>query len=228
MKVVNNPQQRRITRKQGYVDNAWKEEQSKAVFKSFTEHYGLDLREVTDMKSQITLGDYRHGDRYIECKSQNIGQYQQNFIEVGEYDTGRDIHRDGHLAFSEWLSNRGVNLSDCNINQRNGTKERQKFGSPSAYNHGFTPLMSGADVFYINRDTNLIFFYRSGKLQQLIVDEISNDRLYWGGGRSNETTLAVFVENSPIAWQKVNGKWKFLGSEELEQQVLAYLERYKC
>ena len=224
MRKVYSGSQRRITRNQGYAANAWKETEAKAVFKSFTEHIGLDLQEITDMTTQITLGDYRHGSRYIECKSQNIGQYQQNFIEVGEYDTSRDIHRDGHLAFSNWLSNRGVDLSDCNINQRNGTKERQKFGSPSTYNHGFTPLMSGADVFYINRDTSLIYFYRAERLQNLIVEQIKNDRLYWGGGRSNETTLAVFVENSPIAWQKVNGEWEFLGSEELEQQVLDYLK----
>jgi len=56
------------------------------------------------------------------------------------------------------------------------------------------------------------------------MEEIKNDRLFWGGGRSNETTIAVFVENSPIAWQKVKGEWRFLGKPELEQEVLTYLK----
>lgn len=224
MSLVYSGEQRRITRNQGYAANAWKETEAKAVFKSFTEHIGLDLQEITDMTTQINLGDYKHGNRYIECKSQNIGDYQRNFVEIGEWNTGSNKHIGGHTAFSEWLSLYGIDLSDCNIHQRNGTKETQKFGSPDTYNNGCTPLTNNADVFYINRTSTLIYFYSAKRLQHLIVEEIKNDRLYFGGGRSNETTIAVFVENSPISWQKVNGEWKFLGKPELEQQVLEYLK----
>lgn len=224
---VNSGEQRstnRITRNQGYRDNAWKEHKSKEVFKSFTEHYGLQVEEITDLTTQINLGDYRNGNRYIETKSQNIGNYAKNFIEVGEYLTGSDKHNGGHTLTSEWLRGYGIDLYDCNIRERMGTKATQKFGNPGTYNPGITPVIRGADVFYINRDTELIYFYRSERLQNLIVEEIKNDRLYWGGGRSNETTIAVFVENSPIAWQKVKGEWRFLGDPELEQKVWDYLK----
>lgn len=221
---VNSGEQRSITRNQGYRDNAWKEQEAKAVFKSFMEHYHLDFQEITDKETQITLGDYKNGNRYIECKSQNIGGYAKNFIEIGEYLTGNDKHAGGHTATSEWLRGYGIDLSSCNIRERSGTKQTQRFGNPGTYNPGITPLLRGADVFYINRTSTLIYFYSTRKLKELIVDEIRNNGLYWGGGRSNETTIAVFVENSPIAWQKVNGEWKFLGNPELEQKVWDYLK----
>lgn len=224
MRRVNSGEQGRITRNQGYAANAWKEQEAKAVFKSFTEYLGLNLDEITDMTTQINLGDYRNGTRYIECKSQNIGEYAKNFIEVGEYLTGNHKHNGLHTLTSEWLRGYGIDLYDCNIHQRNNTKATQKFGNPDTYNPGITPLIRGADVFYINRTSTLIYFYRAERLQQLIVDEIRNDRLFWGGGRSNETTIAVFVENSPIAWQKVKGEWRFLGKPELEEEVKAYLK----
>ena len=224
LKVLSNAGNGRITRNQGYAANAWKETEAKVVFKSFTEYFGLELQEITDMTTQINLGDYRNGTRYIECKSQNIGDYAKNFIEVGEYLTGNDKHDGLHTLTSEWLRGYGIDLYDCNIRERNNTKATQKFGNPGTYNPGITPLLRGADVFYINRTSTLIYFYRAERLQQLIMEEIKNDRLFWGGGRSNETTIAVFVENSPIAWQKVNGEWRFLGKPELEQEVKAYLK----
>lgn len=208
----------------GYAANAYKETEAKAVFKSFTEHYGLELEEISDKHTQITLGDYRNGNRYIETKSQNIGQYAKNFIEIGEYDTGNSIHSGGHTGTSDWLRGYGIDLHSCNINKYRDTKDTQIFGTPSTYNPGITPLINGADVFYINRTTQLIYFYSAKKLQQLIVDELKQDGLRWGGGMSNETTIAVLVENSRIAWQKVNGNWKFLGTPELEQEVLEYLK----
>lgn len=221
---MNNGQ--RITRNQGYQQNAWKESEAKAIFVDFTTEYKLELTEIKDKQTQITRGDWiTNGNNYIECKSQNIGQYPRNFIEVGEYGTGNSIHSNGHTHTAEWLHSNGVDLSDCDINQRGYTNETQKFGSPATYNPGITPLLNGADVFYINRTSSLIYYYRAERLQQLIVDELKQNKLYWGGGRSNETTIAVFVENSPIAWQKVNGKWKFLGKPELEQQVWEYLGR---
>jgi len=223
---VNSPYERRITRTQGYRDNAWKEEKSKAVFKSFTEHYQLDFPEITDKTTQIELGDYRNGtDRYIECKSQSIGAYAQNFIEIGEYNTGRDIHDGKHSLTSEWLRSHGVDLYDCNIRERFNTKATQKFGNPSTYNPGITPLLRGADIFYINRDTELIYFYKAETLKALILEEIRQDRLFWGGGRSNETTIAVFVKNSEARWQKVKGEWRFIGNDPaIEQAVWDYLK----
>lgn len=192
---------------------------------SLMEHLNISVTEITDKETQINRGDWiTNGNNYYETKSQNIGDYKQNFIEVGEIDTARDIHSGGHLATAEWADRNGIDLSQCNINQRGNTKETKAFGNPGTYNPGITPLLNGADVFYINRTSTLVYFYRSERLQRLILNEINNDRLYWGGGRSNECTIAVFVENSQAAWQKVNGNWQFLGSPELEQQVMEYLE----
>jgi hypothetical protein len=223
LRLLNNGQG--ISRNTGYRNAAGKEAQAKAVFNDFKSYYKLELKEITDKHLQITRGDWiTNGNNYIECKSQNIGQYQRNFIEVGEYGTGNSIHNGGHTHTAEWLHSNGIDLSTCNINQRGYTKETQRFGNPSTYNPGITPLLNGADVFYINRTSTLIYYYRAERLQELIRNEIKSNKLYWGGGMSNETTIAVFVENSPIAWQKVNGSWKFLGSPELEQEVMAYLE----
>ena len=192
---------------------------------SLMEHLNISVKEITDKETQINRGDWiTNGSNYYETKSQNIGQYQKNFIEVGEYGTGRDIHNGGHLATHAWLHRNGIDLSQCNINQRGDTQETQRFGNPGTYNPGITPLLNGADVFYINRTSTLVYFYRAERLQHLILKEIDNDRLYWGGGRSNECTIAVFVENSQVAWQKVNGEWKFLGDPEIEQKVREYLE----
>lgn len=223
---MNSGEQRSTSRNQGYRNAEGKEAKAKAVFKSFLEHYQFEITEITDLTTQINLGDYRNGkDRYIECKSQGIGGYAKNFIEVGEYlPSVNDKHRGGHALTSEWLSRYGIDLYDCNIRERFYTNPTQKFGNPEFYNPGITPLIRGADVFYINRDTELIYFYRSEKLQQLIVDEIRADRLFWGGGKANSSTIAVFVENSPIAWQKVKGEWKFMGAPELEEQVWSYLK----
>jgi len=181
--------------------------------------------------TETTLGKKRSPKQFsnplrnTKCKSQNIGAYQSNFIEVGEYDTGNPIHSGGHSLTSEWLSSNGVDLYECNIRERFNTKATQKFGNPDTYNPGITPLVRGADVFYINRDTELIYFYKAETLKALILEEIRQDRLFWGGGRSNETTIAVFVKNSEARWQKVKGEWRFIGNDPtIEQQVWDYLK----
>ena len=219
----------RITRNQGYAANAHKEAEGKVVFLSLMEHLGLDITEITDMTTQINLGDYRDDkNRYHECKSQNIGAYAKNFVEVGEYlPSTSDKHRGGHTLTSEWLRSHGIDLYDCNIRQRYDSKATQKFGNPEFYNPGITPAIRGACVWYINRTSTLIYLYRPETFQRLVIDEIKNDRLFWGAtstSRANETTICVFIQNSPAAWQKVKGKWRFLGSQELEEEVLDYLK----
>lgn len=228
LRALSNYGQGRITRNQGYAANAWKETESKAVWLELMEHLNIEVTEVTEKFEQINQGDYKYGNNsYAELKGQNIGEYQKNAIEIGEYLTGTSYHRGGHHALRDWLSSNGVDLASCLIRQRGGTKSEQKFSDPDTFNMGFGPVLNGADAWYINRTSTLVYFYRAETLKKFILNEIDNDRLYWMGGRANETTLAVFVANSQVAWQKVDGEWKFVGDKDLEEQVLAYLEGKK-
>lgn len=203
-----------ISRKQGYEQNAWKEAEAKSVWLDLMAHLGVEVKEVTEKFEQINHGDFTYTNlTYAELKGQEIGKYAQNVIEVGEYETGTAHHREGHAPLSEWLSSHGIVLSEQMIRERNYTKPSRPFGSPDTFNLGFGPLLRGADVWYVNRSSTLVYYYPATTLLKFILTEFDNDRLYWMGGRANETTLAVFVPNSQVAWKKVDGVWQFVGTD---------------
>ena len=203
-----------ISRKQGYEQNAWKEAEAKSVWLDLMAHLGIEVNEVTEKFEQINKGDFTYTNlTYGELKGQEIGKYPQNVIEIGEYETGTAHHRDGHLPLSAWLAPHGIDLSEQMIRERNYTQPTKQFGSPSTFNLGFHPLLNGADIWYVNRSSTLVYYYPAETLLKFILNEFDNDRLYWMGGRANETTLAVFVPNSKVAWKKVDGVWQFVGTD---------------
>jgi hypothetical protein len=75
----------------------------------------------------------------------------------------------------------------------------------------------------VNRTSALVYYYPATTLLKFILTEFDNDRLYWMGGRANETTLAVFVPNSQVAWQRREGVWQFVGTDEVTAQSLIQL-----
>lgn len=203
-----------ISRQQGYQQNAWKEAEAKKVWLDLMGHLGILVTEVTEKFEQINHGDFLYNNlTYAELKGQEIGKYAQNVIEVGEYETGTTYHLDGHLPLSAWLASHGISLAKQTIHARNYTKPSRLFGSPSTFNLGFGPLLRGADVWYVNRSSTLVYYYTAEQLLEFIRVEFDNDRLFWMGGRANETTLAVFVPNSDVAWQQVDGVWQFVGTD---------------
>lgn len=203
-----------ISRSQGYQQNAWKEAEAKEVWVDLMQHLGIEVKEVTEKFEQINKGDFTYTNlTYAELKGQEIGKYAQNVIEIGEYETGTTYHLDGHLPLSAWLNTHGIDLSQQMIRERNYTKPSRLFGSPTTFNLGFHPLLNGADIWYVNRTSALVYYYPATTLLKFILTEFDNDRLYWMGGRANETTLAVFVPNSQVAWKKIDGVWQFVGTD---------------
>lgn len=208
-----------ITRNQGYRLSKGKEEASQELFIEWANTFGVNASKIEGYENNRLKGDYLlDTGGSLELKSQNIGAYNQNFIEIGEITTN-PIHAEGYNKLSEIFTPYGItDLSKVNVTNREKTVV--KFGIPEFFNIGFTPVANGANIMYINNNTSLIYFYTAAKFMSLVADAIKAKGFTRGLGRANMDSVAVFIPNSEISWQKVNGEYVYTGNRKYENAVM--------
>lgn len=212
-----------ITRNEGYRRSAGKEELSLAIFDEWATQYNITNSRIEGYENNRLQGDIMLQNKStIELKSQNIGAYAQNFIEVGELTTN-PLHATGYDKLCLILEPYGVSaLSEVKVTNRD--KSVTTFGVPRFFNVGFTPVANGANIMYINNDTSLMYFYTAKKFMSLVANAIVNKGFSRGLGMANEDSVSVFIPNSEVAWKKNNGTFAYIGKPEYEAQVLSMLK----
>jgi hypothetical protein len=190
-----------LTRLAGYKASRGKEAQSQEIFLDFCDNYGLVAEEITGYENNRTMGDWTIGNRNIEVKSQNIGQYPANFFELGEITT-KDYHSTGWDKLVDLMNMNGVNM--------------ERYGNHPFFNFGFTPATNGATVVYVNRNTNLIYIYSAKTLIDMVAKAIATKGIQIGLGKANKDTVSCFIPNSKVSFQKVNNEWVYNGAPELD------------
>ena len=196
-----------LTRLEGYRASRGKEAEAQEIFKDWAKHYGFKVEEIRGYEANRTQGDWKMNGNNIEVKSQNIGKYRVNFFELGEV-TDKEYHADGWDKLIEVMANYGVDLT--------GEEAYEMF------NFGFTPVVNGATVFYINRETELIYVYSAQRLLKLVAEGIGANGMHRGRGKANKDTISTFIRNSQTTFQKINGEWVYTGLPN-EQTVLKAL-----
>lgn len=196
-----------LTRLEGYRASRGKEAEAQEIFKDWAKHYGFKVEEIRGYEANRTLGDWKMNGQNIEVKSQNIGKYRVNFFELGEV-TDKEYHADGWDKLVTTMAEHGVDLT--------GEEAYEMF------NFGFTPVTNGATVFYINRETQLIYVYSAQRLLKLIAEGIGANGIHRGRGKANKDTISTFIRNSQTTFQKINGEWVYTGLP-LEATVLKAL-----
>jgi len=186
-----------LTRLAGYKASRGKEADSQAIFVDWATNYDLSLDEITGYENNRLYGDWKLNGKNIECKSQNIGQYSRNFFELGEI-TDKEYHADGWNKLTELMASHNVDMT--------------RFGSYKHFNFGFTPATNGATVFYINRDTELIYVYSAAALIKMVANAISTSGIQVGLGKANKDTVSCFIPNSKVSFQKLNNEWVYTGT----------------
>jgi hypothetical protein len=208
-----------ITRNQGYRLSKGKEEASQELFTEWANTFGVNASKIEGYDNNRLKGDYLlDTGGSLELKSQNIGAYNQNFIEIGEI-TNNPIHAEGYDKLSEIFAPYGIDdLSKVNVSNREKTVV--KFGMPEFFNVGFTPVANGANIMYINNNTSLIYFYTAAKFLHLVADAIQRKGFSRGLGRANMDSIAVFIPNSEISWIKEKGEYVYTGNPSYEHAVM--------
>lgn len=208
-----------ITRNEGYKRAAGKEEQSENIFYNWSENYGINTTKTQGYDNNRLYGDYiLPNNSFLELKSQNVGQYSKNFIEIGEY-TRNTLHSEGYETLSKHF--KGYGITDLeNIKLTNRNKTITTFGKPEHFNVGMTPVFNGAHIMYINISTELIYFYSNKKFLSHIMKAVANNGFHRGLGMSNEDSVAVFIPNSEVSWQKQGNEWVYTGNKEFETPAL--------
>ena len=196
-----------LTRLEGYRASRGKEAEAQEIFKDWAKHYGFKVEEIRGYEANRTQGDWKMNGKNIEVKSQNIGQYRVNFFELGEV-TDKEYHADGWDKLIEVMAGYGIDLT--------GEEAHDMF------NFGFTPVVNGATVFYINRETQLIYIYSAQRLLKLIAEGIGANGMHRGRGKANKDTISTFIRNSQTTFQKINNEWVYTGQPN-EQTVLKAL-----
>lgn len=196
-----------LTRLEGYRASRGKEAEAQEIFKDWAKHYGFNVEEIRGYEANRTQGDWKMNGQNIEVKSQNIGKYRVNFFELGEV-TDKEYHADGWDKLIEVMANYGVDLSSEEAHEM--------------FNFGFTPVVNGATVFYINRETELIYIYSAQRLLKLVAEGIGANGMHRGRGKANKDTISTFIRNSQTTFQKINGEWVYTGLP-LEATVLKAL-----
>jgi hypothetical protein len=187
-----------LTRAEGYKKAKGKEELSNAVFMDWANNYNLTVDKVNGYENNRLYGDFIINKTFIECKSQPIGNYNQNFIELGEV-TNKDYHADGWLKLLTTMKEYGVNVCDHSV-------------AYSHFNFALTPPSNGAMMFYINTKTELIYVYSSKLFMKLVAEGISKKGMQRGLGNSNQDSVSCFIPNSQATFQKINGVWEYTGT----------------
>lgn len=195
-----------LTRLEGYRASRGKESEAQAIFSDWAKHYGLKIEEIRGYENNRTLGDWKLNGKNIEVKSQNIGNYRVNFFELGEV-TDKEYHADGWNKLIEVMAEHGVDLT---------SEEAHEY-----FNFGFTPVVNGATIFYINRETSLIYVYSAQRMLKLIAEGIGANGMHRGRGKANKDTISTFIRNSQTTFQKINGEWVYTGTPLLETVLKA-------
>ena len=202
MQTVNT-----LTRNEGYKRAAGKEQIASAIFLDWAKHYNFDIEEIKGYESNRTIGDYYLNGKPVECKSQPIGKYNQNFIELGEI-TANPIHSNGWQSLKDMLITNGTSITHM---------EEYTY-----FNYALTPATNGAHMIYINRDTQLIYVYSSQRFIKEVATAVKEKGIQRGLGKSHKDTLSCFIPNATAVFQKINGEWTYKGTTD-EQTVLNFL-----
>lgn len=212
-----------ITRTEGYKRAAGKEEQSENIFYNWSKNYNINTIKTEGYENNRLYGDFILPNKhFLELKSQNIGQYSKNFIEIGEY-TQNPLHSEGYNTLSTVLDNNNItNLHNIKLTNRNKTVST--FGTPEYFNIGLTPVFNGAHIMYINIATQLIYLYSNKKFIQHIMNAIQTNGFHRGLGMSNEDSVAVFIPNSEVSWQQQSNEWVYTGNKQYENLALQLLQ----
>lgn len=198
-----------LTRAQGYKNNAWKGKIGEEVFEDFMNFYGIGYNKIEGKTDNMTKGDYYNGSHYFEVKSQNIGNYKQNFVELGEI-TDKEYHADGYKKLVDLFSKYGVNIVS-------------KMKPIKHFNFALTPVANGALMVYINTNTKLIYIYTAKSFLKSVAEHIKQKGIQVGLGKSNQDTVSSFCMNAKVVFQKEGNKWVYKGEPDFNE-VMTYIK----
>lgn len=201
-----------LTRAEGYKQNAWKGNVGETIFEDFMTFYGIPYTKISDKKGNMEQGDYHNGVHFFEVKSQNIGNYKQNFVELGEV-TDKEYHASGYDKLVALFKKFNVNIED-------------KLSAIKYFNFALTPVANGAMMVYINRNTKLIYIYTAKTFLTSVAEYINSRGIQKGLGRSNQSTVSSFCMNAKVVFQKEGNKWVYKGEPEFEG-VMKYIKTGK-
>lgn len=197
-----------LTRAQGYKQNAWKGKIGEEIFESFLDFYRIPHTKIVDKWENIEKGDYKTGIHYFEVKSQNIGNYNQNFVELGEI-TDKDYHSGGYKKLVNTFKPYNVDIEN-------------KLAYIPKFNFALTPVSNGALMVYINTQTKLLYLYTAKTFLTSVAEHINSKGIKQGLGKSNQDTIATFCMNAKVTFKHENNTWNYNGDQDLNK-VLSYL-----
>jgi hypothetical protein len=201
-----------LTRAQGYKQNAWKGKIGEEIFEDFLSFYGIAYTKINDKKGNMEQGDYYNGVHYFEVKSQNIGNYKQNFVELGEI-TDKEYHSEGYSKLVKLFEKYDVNIVS-------------KLKPIKHFNFALTPVANGAMMVYINRDTKLIYIYTAKTFLTSVAEYIKEKGIQLGLGKANKDSVSSFCMNAKVVFQKEGNKWVYKGSTDFNT-VMKYIKEGK-
>ncbi len=201
-----------LTRAQGYKNNAWKGKLGEEIFEDFLSFYRIPYTKIEGKTENMENGDYRTPANYIEVKSQNIGNYKQNFVELGEI-TDKEYHSEGYDKLVELFDTYGVNIP-------------AKLDRIEYFNFALTPVSNGAIMAYLNISTKLIYLYTPKTFLTSVAEYINQKGIQQGLGKSNMHTISSFCMNGKVAFQKNGNSWTYNGENNVKS-VINYIREGK-
>jgi hypothetical protein len=214
-----------VSRAEGYRKGIGKERAALNVFEDFMETVLeiTDYRFVTDKDENWTRGDYQlPNGKYIEVKGQPIDPVRmtKNYVELGEI-TDKLHHTGGFRLLKELL---GLpNLENKTV--RNKAKNTTGVvGEPPHFSLSLHSLANGTSYAYVNSHLEIIYLYSATHLKKLIVESLNSGLpILQGAGNANQDSLGVLVDLPIAMWEKINGKWEYIGRKE-EQIVIESMQ----
>jgi hypothetical protein len=198
-----------LTRAEGYRLNGWKGAEGEAIFEDFLSAHSVAYTKLEDKTDNMVKGDYETRNNIFEVKSQPIGKYAQNFVELGEI-TNKQYHSEGYNKLETLLAKYDITLE----------KHLQHI---PFFNFALTPVSNGATMVYINRETKLLYLYGAEYFLQTLTNTIKQKGIQKALGRSNMASVSAFCENSKVSFQKKEGEWLYTGNIPFEKVETKYL-----
>lgn len=215
-----------ISRRDGYLRGAGKEELSIAILQRF-------FKTMIGLSGETILGardNYEHGDlRFptgatIECKGQPIdpNRYKQNFVEVFEV-TNNPQHGEGFRRLGDILRIAPDRLAEIPVTVGNtqyllGRQTRVSLSVLSMHHASYTAYVNYED------GGRFIYLYEKDEIVNQVREAVLKG-LRRGAGNSNQDTFSVFVPIAKMRWERSGSDWvyKGVGSEVGQLEVLTSL-----
>lgn len=218
-----------VSRSEGYKRSIGKEEKGLIVVEDFLGSiFSVTPKRITG-KRNFEEGDLALPIGNIEVKSQPINpfKYRKNFVEVCEVtDSTKPHHKGGFQKLKSIINISSEQLASvkvCDMRKGIHSINRQLlFGKASYVSVSISNFANAKFCFYVNssEENRFLYCYSSEWLLSEIRNVMLSEGVSRGAGMSNEDTFAVFTRIK-IVWKYENNKWKFQGSEDLEELFMS-------